>query len=404
MSLSPDLLAQAARYLEQHDETQRIQKLIFCLCKKYWENDPNVLNSIPLQQLLQELVQIRPTKEQLTFSMYKLVKTLNRQGIYTVVAKVILDQMEPIYAERLTEGQVQPNTIDVEVKANSSVTQCGLSPPLSPQTTVLDPNFLAERITQTLAQHSEQVRIKKLMFAVGRGYWENDLNTIDNYGFTHLVADLRKTFPTKGELQFGFNAIVQNINKASLYQAIANLILKQMDCLYEELAEVIDEEENENASTLSTMIRPVENLSIRQSSPSHEATAIIEFPRSNPDESSVTVLESSKGGQSKDAIIVPKDYNLFELRLEIMQNTNPLRAKILLFSICCHPWDNSGQDWSTLRSYGLDDLIEQVILSRQSIGDIDRKLHRQVASLKNSEDYTQSVAALLQTLKSVCPS
>jgi hypothetical protein len=152
------------------------------------------------------------------------------------------------------------------------------------------------------------------------------------------------------------------------------------------------------------MIRPVENLSIRQSSPSHEATAIIEFPRSNPDESSVTVLESSKGGQSKDAIAIPKDYNLFELRLEIMQNTNPLRAKILLFSICCHPWDNSGQDWSTLRSYGLDDLIEQVILSRQSIGDIDRKLHRQVASLKNSEDYTQSVAALLQTLKSVCPS
>jgi hypothetical protein len=336
--------------------------------------------------------------------MYKLVKTLNRQGIYTVVAKVILDQMEPIYAERLTEGQVPPNTIDVEVKANSSVTQCGLSPPLSPQTTVLDPNFLAERITQTLAQHSEQVRIKKLMFAVGRGYWENDLNTIDNYGFTHLVADLRKTFPTKGELQFGFNAIVQNINKASLYQAIANLILKQMDCLYEELAEVIDEEENENASTLSTMIRPAENLSIRQSSPSHEATAIIEFPRSNPDESSVTVLESSKGGQSKDAIAIPKDYNLFELRLEIMQNTNPLRAKILLFSICCHPWDNSGQDWSTLRSYGLDDLIEQVILSRQSIGDIDRKLHRQAASLKNSEDYTQSVAALLQTLKSVCPS
>jgi hypothetical protein len=320
------------------------------------------------------------------------------------VAKVILDQMEPIYAERLTEGQVPPNTIDVEVKANGSVTQFALSPTIATQTTVLDPNFLAERITQTLAQHSEQVRIKKLMFAVGRGYWENDLNTIDNYGFTHLVADLRKTFPTKGELQFGFNAIVQNINKASLYQAIANLILKQMDCLYEELAEVIDEEENENASTLSTMIRPVENLSIRQSSPSHEATAIIEFPRSNPDESSVTVLESSKGGQSKDAIAIPKDYNLFELRLEIMQNTNPLRAKILLFSICCHPWDNSGQDWSTLRSYGLDDLIEQVILSRQSIGDIDRKLHRQAASLKNSEDYTQSVAALLQTLKSVCPS
>lgn len=404
MPLSPDLLAQAARYLEQHDEAQRIQKLIFCLCKKYWENDPNVLNSIPLQQLLQELVQIRPTKEQLTFSMYKLVKTLNRPKVYTGVAKVILDQIEPIYEEMSTEGQVPVNTIDVEAKANGSVTQFALSPTIATQTTVLDPNFLAERIAHTLAQHSEQVRIKKLMFAVGRGYWENDLNTIDNYGFTNLVADLRKTFPTKGELQFGFNAIVQNINKATLYQAIANLILKQMDCLYEELSEVVEEEDNGTSSSLSTMIRPVENLSIRQSSPSHEATAIIEFPRSSSEESSITVLESSAGAQPKGAIAIPKDYNLFELRLEIMQNTNPLRAKILLFSICCHPWDNSGQDWSTLRSYGLDDLIEQVILSRQSIGDIDRKLHRQAASLKNSEDYTQSVAALLQTLKSICPS
>jgi hypothetical protein len=303
-----------------------------------------------------------------------------------------------------TEGQVPANTIDVEAQADSSVTQFGLSPAIAPQTTVLDPTFLAERIAQTLAQHSEQVRIKKLMFAVGRGYWENDLNTIDNYGFTNLVADLRKTFPTKGELQFGFNAIVQNINKATLYQAIANLILKQMDCLYEELAEVIDEEENENVSALSTMIRPVENLSIHQSSPSHEATAIIEFKRSSKDESAVTVLETPVKTKSKALINIPKDYNLFELRLEIIQHTNPLRAKILLFSIRFHTWDNSSQDWSMLRSYGLDDLVEQVILSGQSLAELDEQLHQHAERLNEPDTYAQTAAAIVQTLKSIFPS
>jgi hypothetical protein len=84
-----------------------------------------------------------------------------------------------------------------------------------------------------------------------------------------------------------------------------------------------------------------------------------------------------------------------------MQNTNPLRAKILLFSIRFGTWRNSGQNWSMLRSYGVDDLLEQVILSGQSFKSIESQLYKEAESLPDKEIYLQTASAIVQTLKSV---
>ncbi|MFM7791975.1 MAG: hypothetical protein ACKO90_28995, partial [Microcystis panniformis] len=39
------------------------------------------------------------SKEQLTFSVYKLVKTLNRPEVYAVVATVIIEQISKLYSD-----------------------------------------------------------------------------------------------------------------------------------------------------------------------------------------------------------------------------------------------------------------------------------------------------------------
>jgi hypothetical protein len=82
------------------------------------------------------------------------------------------------------------------------------------------------------------------------------------------------------------------------------------------------------------------------------------------------------------------------MRMEIFQYTNPLRAKILLFSILFHPWDRSGQDWSTLRSYTIDDLLEQVIQSGKSIKDIESQLYR-VSKVQTDVDANLHTASIL---------
>lgn len=381
MSLSSELLPPVVSYLETHEDTQRIQKLIFCLCKKYWENDPTVLQNFSLDQLLPELIQVKPSIEQLTFSMYKLVKTLNRPKIYAAVAKVILDQLAPIYRHENDQNN-QINLSEVPEKKEAQA---------------VDQNFLAEQIADKLAQHPESSRMVKLIYAACKDSWENDAEVINRYGVKNLITELRNTYPTKSEVQFVFNQLVANINKQTLYLAIANLILSQMDCLYENFDESV-EDDNPANQTLKTQIlqNPAKFSLTRANHRQDIQTSIIDINA----ESIETALKPS--GQLANSLpAVPKSYNLFELRLEIMQNTNPLRAKILLFSIRFRTWDNSGQDWSMLRSYGVDDLLDQVILSGQSFKSIESQLYKQAESLPDKETYLQTASAILQTLKSV---
>ena len=49
-----------AKYLEQHENAQRIKKLIFFACKNEWENDQDTLDRFKLQewQSLQRLIHL----------------------------------------------------------------------------------------------------------------------------------------------------------------------------------------------------------------------------------------------------------------------------------------------------------------------------------------------------------
>ncbi len=97
MQLSIDVFNDVVRYLDSHEEKLRIKKLIFCICKKYWENAPNILEGVAMEELVKELVQLKTSNEQLTFSVYELVKTLNHHEVYAGVAKVIIKQISKLY-------------------------------------------------------------------------------------------------------------------------------------------------------------------------------------------------------------------------------------------------------------------------------------------------------------------
>ncbi len=387
MSLSSESLTPVAHYLEEHEEFQRIQKLVFCLCKKYWENDPNVLQSFSLNQLLLELVQAKPTIEQLTFSMYKLVKTLNRPKVYAAVAKVILDQLNPVYESEKKRESDQGNQTKMTVVERS---------PSEKETQVIDQDFLAEQIANKLSQHSEASRMVKLVYAACKDSWENDAEVIHRYGLKNLITELREKYPRKEEIQFVFNQLVANINKQTLYLAIANLILSQMDCLYDNFDEG---EENPHSQALKTQIlQTPDALALTRANRRQDIeTSIIEV-NAEPIE---TVLNSNSQPQKSPSANAPKAYNLFELRLEIMQYTNPLRAKILLFSVLFHTWDKQGKDWAMLRGYSLDDLMQQVILTGKPIAEIEAKLFAEAKTFSETESYLQTAGTIIQALKSV---
>lgn len=97
MSLFLELLPTVVKNLENHLEVLRIKKFIYCLCNQKWENDPDIFNQYSLEILLTELIKVQPNIKRLSIAMYELVKSLNRQQLYAGIAKVILEQLAPIY-------------------------------------------------------------------------------------------------------------------------------------------------------------------------------------------------------------------------------------------------------------------------------------------------------------------
>ena len=156
MQLSIDVFNDVVRYLDGHEEKLRIKKLIFCICRKYWENDPNILNPVTMEDLMKELLQIRTSQEQLTFSVYKLVKSLNRPEVYTGVATIIIEQTSKLYSNIADAYNNQ--LLPVEPKVNPSFDAVN-------NDVNNEEDHLLRRVVSSLENHQETARIKKFMFA-----------------------------------------------------------------------------------------------------------------------------------------------------------------------------------------------------------------------------------------------
>ena len=105
MGLVLEHLPRIAKTIDSHGEALRIRKMLYCLAKQVWENDPNVVNRCSSEQLLGEVIQTRPTLKRLVLSLQGLVKTLNRQEVYAPLAKDIVRYLAPVY-------QTPPNEVD----------------------------------------------------------------------------------------------------------------------------------------------------------------------------------------------------------------------------------------------------------------------------------------------------
>ncbi|ACB53328.1 unknown [Crocosphaera subtropica ATCC 51142] len=379
MQLSSDSFYQAVHYLEHHPESIRVKKLIFCICQKSWENDLNILNQLSMENLIKELIKQQQTLEQLTLSLYRLVKTLNRPKVYAGVAKAIVEQLGPIYREFHQETEV------IEVATNPK------------ETHVSDGSVLLEQAVRNLSNHPETARIHKLIYAITKNSWENDLNRIQTYGLKNLIRETLEIYPDYNTLKQAFIQLVNNINKKNLYLAISKVILHQIGGLYDNLQQEEDPLSQDNSHSYSTQIISLNNSknfgNIQPSSASAFETSVINITS----EQMVTELKQVQAPPAPSP--AKAKYDIFEIRLEIMQYTNPLRAKILLFSLLFHPWDRSGQDWSTLRSYTLDDLLEQILQSGRSMAEIEGKLYTLAKSLNDSESHLQTASTVVEAIK-----
>jgi hypothetical protein len=99
------------------------------------------------------------------------------------------------------------------------------------------------------------------------------------------------------------------------------------------------------------------------------------------------------------AVLGPKD--LFDVRQKVVQQTNPLRAKILLFSSLYHPFCFSSQDWMNLKVQELDELMRQVLSTCRTANELHTKLNTTAQAFTEIEEYIGTANVLFKYMKFV---
>ncbi|MEB3280533.1 MAG: hypothetical protein VKK42_16595 [Lyngbya sp.] len=226
-----------------------------------------------------------------------------------------------------------------------------------------------DEVVENLEKDVNLIRIKKVMICASQGKWENNQNNLNNFAVKDLVQELYWKTQTLENLYNILDRILAKINKKSEYTLIMNTILNQVGQLY------------------------LENQS--QSSNPQGAEDVSHFSQSSPSQP----LEETDLNLDLNAISTLP--NFFEIRWKIMQYTNPLRVKVLLFSTLEREFNFNEQDWSQLKLHSLEDLLRQLLRNIPSFASLKANLMKMANYLENPDENIQAVEIILESLQAI---
>lgn len=381
MVVSSDVIESIAQDLRNSQEAKRAKKLVFYVSQRYWETDFSIIDNYSFESLLEHLYLNNPTIEDLKALLFHAVDTLNRKEVYNKIAKYVLSRMFDLYDNI-------PSATDDEYTEVDNISE----------------NEIIRRIAENIKIHDESSRMKKLIFAACKQYWENDINVIEMYDLQELILEMRELYPSTKRLKKALDNVVSSINRQNFYSFIADTIIDELSYLYRyEAVEEINRDTSGEDEEETQLIKAQKKQSVAKetmvASDIHEDSSEI-----------ITPQEVGEDEKEIEPSVVPEEQsipwlkieNLFDLKQEIMQYTNPLRAKIMLF-YAIYEIETLEQHWSIVRTCSLDDLLVRMFEHYHTSIDVIEKKLRYVANSPieglEVEDNIQTVNAIVESVK-----
>ncbi len=222
-------------------------------------------------------------------------------------------------------------------------------------------NGIYEIIAQRLEQRGDRHRIKKLLICLCQTRWETDLHQLDTIVIADLVRETHRLAPAPDLLQTAMVSIVKTLSKPAAYQTIAQSILTALAPLYQ------------SHSPLAATPPPVPSVMTAAPPSDHQHAPLL------------------RRKQPPDA---------FDLRIEIMKFTNPLRAKVLLFAALTGSIECSDRHWPVIRTRELDDLLNTLLQTASSYDELEQHLLAIAQGSSESSAYLQTASAVLKAASS----
>lgn len=225
-----------------------------------------------------------------------------------------------------------------------------------------------DEVFRNLKQHAEIARIKKLIFYAYKNRWENDSRKLLSYRTKELVKALYQANPTLEQFSNTLYRASKTLNKKDKYFLIAEAIIDCIRQLYE----------------TDQPLPPVPPFS--------DPLSIASDP---------SLPQETSSNSQTQTILDEQDFTCdpFELRLEVMRYTTPLRAKVLLFSVLHYPFSFRGQDWSVIATYDFDELLIALLKTFPTLEELESRLYGTAKTLKELREGLQIAGAIVQALR-----
>jgi adenylate cyclase len=408
LPMSTDVLLDiAVRTLITHSYSQRIKKLVFAAYQQAWENNAEVLGQFDLRVLLVSLRQRYPHLNELDYQFQRIVSGLNRQTLYEDVAAIVLETLQPWYSRSIVSQDPDAER-SLPLSAHESLEQ------------------QCQRVAEILAQYeTEALRIRKLLFCLCYRHWEQDVERLNQLDLADLVQQSLQIAPQRKDLKYHLGRIVKRVNRRKTYTHVANEIMAAFKVLYSQPQRQAEEGPSGSGNQRSADQSSSAGISSEEtrlssppmmdddSGPNQASDTCLGQPINQAENEELTTLHGSlsnpmRGQESKSqqALVfrVPRSRaSLFDLRIEIMQYTNPLKAKILLMSCLHGPFGYTSQDWYSLRQRTLDDLLQETFNYCPTFNDLDSKLTIIAHCLDPHDENAQIAATIAQAMKPYYP-
>jgi len=212
---------------------------------------------------------------------------------------------------------------------------------------------------------------KKLLYFVAYGKWEGNDKILIEVELKDIISEILQLDYSLEELDELLKDICSKINKQVEYLAIAQQIIHNLSPLYAEASEEF--------SATSTSLRNQTNTG--------------DLSESDPQVTVNTKLSDSDWSD-------PSLHNdLFEVRLKLVQRTNPLRVKILIFSaINNQAFTFSDPEWSALKKYRLDQLLQKLLEKCPHQKNLEKLLYKTAKTFTNKNESIQVASAIVKYL------
>jgi hypothetical protein len=316
-----------------------------------------------------------------------------------------------------------------------------------------DANLL-QQVVNYLDRHREAIRIKKMLYCLGTGRWEKDIDYLNSVNTQFLIEQIVREQVTLDRFRTLLQNLVKTVNKPKQYIEIAKVIYLAIGQLYPEF--------QQEHGTKSVVQQPVAPAPIPEPTESHvdrgipsaiqrayapaptqahnggipaeieraytpiptQATHTVDRevpsafqrayapaptqqfePEAAADDVDESAYETYYDAEMPADLPLERpdvpDYDPFVLRQNVMSYTNPLRAKMILL-VMLYPNVNFGnQSAATIREYHLDDLLLEVLKTYATIHDLEESMTYAVEQLIEVEEYGKAANGLIQSMVSI---